>query len=317
MENSDWYVKWPSGVRGPLSWTQLQEVGDSGKLEPHILVRSGQNGKWIEARHVEGLEIEDRDPEAEPTAANPDNVGIPASKLTPVVFLGIALVTAWSPQLVIMVIGIVFFVTVILAIPSQSLLNLVSARTRLAPLWLARESVRLESQLELDRAIWVLGFAVVTGGLAFVMTILAGSTSLTDILASGGYAAAAGGLLLVLLFLMGQTAEEQFASQVLETQKQAAVYQAEREQAAEDRRQAETERMQREAEARQAETERMQREAEARQTEAERMQREAKAQLAATPQLPPGAEVASDGSCWYCRQPHSQPIQCPYCHMLT
>jgi|GEM_PF-2638255 len=50
-----WFCKLAGVVTGPLKPSELRALAEAGKLAPEDLVRQGETGPWVPARHVRGL----------------------------------------------------------------------------------------------------------------------------------------------------------------------------------------------------------------------------------------------------------------------
>ena len=56
---------------GPLTARQLRQQADEGILKSHMLVRKGESGQWMQARHVKGLITSGAMPPSPPAAVPP------------------------------------------------------------------------------------------------------------------------------------------------------------------------------------------------------------------------------------------------------
>jgi len=300
VADAGWYVKVASGVRGPASFEIVQKAAAAGKLKPSSLIRSGTDGPWVRAGTVDGLVFSpDRVKPQSPEVTEPE-VSNPASPAAVVVLLAIALATAWSPPLVTTATVIIIVLTIISTKSSNLFVRHRTGWIRLAQLWLSRELVRLDRSVAMGPAFLVIIYSLLTSSLALGAAIIGGTSGFLDIMTAGGLAGLTGGALLSLLFWKTSDVEEIFSRHVDDNENLARQHAAD---VAERREQAAAERQRIEAE------------------KTRQAQQRAVAESESPGPVPISRPVTSrpmvTDACWYCRQPHSESIQCPYCHMLA
>jgi len=73
-----WYYQAMGEELGPVSWAELKELAETGFVTPEVLVRQGDDGRWLPASQVKGLFDGGSQPaEAEkPQAVEPEDMGL-------------------------------------------------------------------------------------------------------------------------------------------------------------------------------------------------------------------------------------------------